>query len=200
MSRDAWAGGKWSKESERFYTDNFAPNANAVSSAREAGAQRFAFVGVASIAETGLSGTNPGMFKGKRDAAAAARAEFGSGATCFGPHLVVGRRDARLKALDSGWARGLIALNKAVGEVGYRGEDFITRTSLPPPVSVDDLALAIAATMIGAVEVDESERLVTSNDGGDSGIEIRESGRFVDGTAAIKSLARVAEAAGVRLA
>ena len=35
------------------------------------------------------------------------------------PHLVVAAGDPRLRALDSGWARGLIGLNKAVGALAY---------------------------------------------------------------------------------
>ena len=40
-----------------------------------------------------------------------------------------------------------------VGGLGYRGEDFGTRTSLTPPVCVVDLALAAAAAVTGDVEV-----------------------------------------------
>ena len=98
--------------------------------------------------------------------------------------------DARLKALDSGWARGLIGLNRAIGEVGYRGEDFVTKVSLTPPVSVDELATAIAATVTGAVAIEESERVVIVNEGGrDAEREISTVAKYVDGTEAIRRIA-----------
>ena len=189
MSKEAWNGNKWSEESLRLYAQNHDANGVAAAAAKKAGAQRCALIGVSSDTETGFGGTQPGLFKGKRDSAADARAAFGDALTYFGPHQVVGSQDFRLKALDSGWARGLIALNKAFGELGYRGEDYVTRARLTPPVSVDDLATAIAAAITGAVEVEPTERCVIANDGGVDGVEICTTGRYVDGTAAIAKLA-----------
>jgi len=198
ISKDGWRNGAWSKEAEESYSQNFAPNEKAFAAARAAGATRCVYIGVSSDAEMGLSGSQPGAFKGKRDAYAAACAAFGPQAVvCFGPHSVVQRAsDPRVKALDSGWARSLMALNKAVGELGYRGEDFVTRTSLTPPVPVDDLAVAVAATVTGAVEVGESERRVVTIDSrtAASGVEVRTVGRHVDGTESIKQLAGEARA------
>lgn len=191
MSQTSWNGNLWSEESFRLCRETFAPNEFVFDAAAAAGATRCAFVGVSSDAERAYGGTNAGTFKGKRDAADAARAAFGDGLVYFGPHQVVPVGDARLKALDSGWARGLIGLNRAIGEVGYRGEDFVTKVSLTPPISVDDLAAAIAATVTGAVEVEDSERVVIVNEGGhrDSERELRTVARYVDGTAAIRRVA-----------
>ena len=194
MSSSSWNGNRWSDESHQLYEGTFAPYRLAFGAAKAAGAERCAYVGVSEVVEMGYGGTQPGIYKAKRDAAAAARAAFGDGLTEFGPSLVVGAGDPRLKALDSGWARGLIALNKAMGEMGYRGEDFVTRASLTPPVSVDDLALAVAATVTGRAEVAPSERVVYANEGGPDAREVRTLGRHVDGTEAIRELARRAEA------
>lgn len=195
MSKSSWNGNLWSEESFRLCRETFAPNESCFGAAAAAGARRCAFMGVSSDAERAYGGTNAGAFKGKRDAAATALAAFDDGLVYFAPHLVVPAGDARLKALDSGWARGLIGLNRAIGEVGYRGEDFVTRVGLTPPISVDELATAIAATVTGAVEVEESERLVIVNEGGrDAEQELSIVGRHVDGTSAIRRIARLAEA------
>ena len=83
------------------------------------------------------------------------------------------------------------------GGLGYRGEDFATRTSLTPPVCVMDLALAAAAAVTGDVDVDASERVVMACDDGDvDAREVRTLGRHVDGTEAIGRLARQAEMSG----
>ena len=190
MSKDGWAGNLWSEESFRLCRETFAPNEHIFGAAAAAGARRCAFMGVSTDAERAYGGTNAGTFKGKRDAADAARAAFGDGLVYFGPHQVVSADDARLKALDSGWARGLIGLNRAIGEVGYRGEDFVTKVSLTPPVSVDELATAIAATVTGAVAIEESERVVIVNEGGrDAEREISTVAKYVDGTEAIQRIA-----------
>ena len=166
MRKDSWNGRAWSDESRATYAQALAPNALAFDAARRAGALRCAFVGVAEMAEMAYGGTLPGVYKAKRDSAAAARAAFGEDLVELGPHLVVAAGDPRLSALDSGWARGLIGLNKAVGSIGYRGEDFGTRTSLTPPVCVTDLALAAAAVVTSDVEVCVSERVVMACDDG----------------------------------
>jgi len=144
MRKDSWNGRAWSDESRATYAQVLAPNALAFDAARRAGAKRCVFIGVAAMAELAYGGTLPAVYKAKRDAAAAARAAFGEDLIELGPHLVVAAGDPRLRALDSGWARGLIGLNKAVGSVGYRGEDLCTRTSLTPPVSATALALYIS--------------------------------------------------------
>ena len=142
MRKDSWSGRAWSEESRATYAQVLAPNALAFDAARRAGAKRCVFIGVAAMAELAYGGTLPAVYKAKRDAAAAARAAFGEDLIEIGPHLVVAAGDPRLRALDSGWARGLIGLNKAVGSVGYRGEDLCTRTSLTPPVSATALAVS----------------------------------------------------------
>ena len=144
MRKDSWNGRAWSDVSRATYAQVLAPNALAFDAARRAGAKRCVFIGVAAMAELAYGGTLPAVYKAKRDAAAAARAAFGEDLIELGPHLVVAAGDPRLRALETGWARGLIGLNKAVGSIGYRGEDLCTRTSLTPPVSATDLAPYIA--------------------------------------------------------
>ena len=194
-SSNSYSGNKWSEESKADYSRNFDPNERAVGAAVAAGAARFVLVDVASDAEIAYGGTRPGLYEGKRAAADAARAAFGDGATCIGPHSVVSgpQGDLKMRALDSSWARGLIAANRAIGNVGYRGEDYATRCALTPPCGADDLALAVAAAVLGAVEVEPSERFVF----GAGGVEVRTRGRHVDGSAAIQALARRAQAAGL---
>lgn len=196
-STRGWMSGyTWSEMSEVQYAANYAPNAKAVAAAKAAGAKRFVLVGVSSVAQMGFGGTLPGLYTGKRDAALAAHAAFGDGFTFIGPHLVVESSDARLKLLDSGLARGLTAFNKGIGGISSAGEDYSRTTSLTPPVSAGDLAIAIAAVATGRCEVEYSERFagmtVASGVADADKVEICDRWRHVDGTAAIRELAAAA--------
>lgn len=188
-SADGWVSNRWSAKSEELYSTNYEPNAVAFSASRAAGAKRCAYIAVSSDAEMAYGGTQPGLYKAKRDAAASARSEFGESATCFSPHQVVASDDPRLKLLDSGWARAAISLNRAIGSVGYRGEDFVTKVSLTPPCAVSHLAIAVVAAVTGTVAALESERCVLTNDGGSDGVEVCDRGHWVDGTSAIDEFA-----------
>ena len=192
-----------SDQSRRQYAEHYEPSAQVVAAAKAAGVKRFVYVGVASYAEEGFGGPNPGLYTGKRSAALAARDAFGDAFTYFGPHLVVeSNDDMRMKMANSRLGSGLRAVNDAIGAVRSFGLDFTTATRLTPPVLVADLALAIAATVTGKVEVEESVRCagMTTFDQ----VKEREQQRIedvmrhVDGTEAIVALARSAEAAGVR--
>lgn len=193
-SSNGWTGNIWSAESERLYAQNYHPNAAVVAAAKVAGARRFVFVGVASEAEIGFAGSVPGIYTGKRDAAQAAQDAFGDAFVYFGPHLVCRAGDVRLRALDSPWARALMATNEAIGKVASLGEDYTRRCALTPPVTAEDLALGIASTVAGKCEVPESERYagMTTPSGG-VGTKIRIVGRHVDGTGDINALAEAAQ-------
>lgn len=178
----------------QYYTDlNGPPNVRIAEAAAAAGATRLSFVGVATDVENGLRGSMPGTFEGKQAAAEAVRAALGDGATVFGPSAVYsGQAGAFLQQLlSSGVAKGLIVANRAIGEAGWRGEDLVTKARLTPPCPVDELALALGAAALGAVEIGPSERVVRVDGGG----EVRTTGRHVDGTVAILEVARRARAA-----
>jgi hypothetical protein len=190
MGTDGWVGNDWSPLTVRLYEKNRLPSEACLRAAKANGATRCAFVGASSDVENGFGGTQPGIFKGKRDTFAAAQVVFGEdGAFYFGPHRVTDRRDPLRPLLDSAWARGLIAANRAVGNLGYRGEDLVTKVFLTPPVAVEVLAAAIVGTVTGGVHVDTTERQVYANDGGRDGIELRTTGRYVDGTREIEKVA-----------
>ena len=201
LSDDGWGVGfLWSDRSQREYDANFEPNKQLVAAAKEAGAKRFVYVGVSSEAELGFGGPNPGLYSGKRAAALAARDTFGDGFTYFGPHLVTdGEEDVRLKVLNSGVGRGLRAVNDFFGAIRSFGPDYTAKTMLTPPVIVCDLALAIAASVTGKVEVEESIRstgmAVLSAVPEKEQERIADPIRQVDGTQAINALARRAQAA-----
>ncbi len=82
--------------------------------------------------------------------------------------------------------------------MGYRGEDLVTKLSLTPPSSVDDVATVVAAAAASDLDVDVSTRttrrvLLDTSDGIirtlDESREYNINARFVDGTDAIKSAA-----------
>ena len=127
-------------------------------------------------------------------------------------------------ALSSPVGRGLVVANRVLGNIGewrtcaarpaeqvspphpcdipmragcagYRGEDFVTKTQLTPPVAANDLAIAIAAVVVGAVEVERTERVAMVPSKTGSGVEVRVVGRHVDGTDAILRLTGAALAA-----
>ena len=79
---------------EPLIAANGPPNTNVARAAQTAGAKRYVYIGVASDAVTGLAGSNPGLFEGKLEGAAAARAEFGDEAVVFGPHRVFSAKGA----------------------------------------------------------------------------------------------------------
>lgn len=196
---DGWVGRyKWSALSERMYDANFGPNAQIIAAAQAAGtANKFVYVGVASSAELGYGGSLPGIYTGKMDAANAAQEAFGDGFTYFGPHLVVDAKDARLKAFDSGFAKGLRSMNQAIGKVRSFGQDYAAETALTPPVLVDDVAAAIAAVAMGEVEVEASERYAGMSVPSEAeGVEVTTVWKHVDGTEAIRALAARARVAG----
>ena len=194
-----WA---WTQFSRDLYAANALPNTCATAAGKEAGAKRFVYVGVGSECQKGFGGPNPGLYTGKRDAALAGRDAFGDQFTFFGPHAVVeSKDDPRIKAANSGFGKGLNAVNDFFGEIRSFGPDYATKTKLAAPVPVDDLALAIAASVIGKVEVEETMRAagVTTLDATKESeqYEIRDMMRHVDGTAAISDLAARAQREGM---
>ena len=207
---DGWYGRNvWSDFSKEQYAANYEPNANVITAAKAAGAQRFVYVGASSDAEQGFGGPLPGLYSGKRAAYLAGRDAFGDQFTMIAPHLVVGSKDdPRVKFAQSGVAAGLRSVNDFFGEIRNFGEDFTTKTRLAQPVLATDVATAIVASVIGKVAVDESVRFAgpTTPSGGleqDRGkgadAEVRDLMRHVDGTDAIIALAKRAQEAGVGL-
>ena len=190
MATDGWSTTPYSADGrskrQYFYDGNGPPNQKIAAAAKSAGATRLAYVGVAQDAENGLRGSMPGLFEGKQAAAEAAQAALGDGAIVFGPHAVYsGQAGALMQGLlSSGAGRGLVGLNRAIGEMGWRGEDLVTKARLTPPVDVEDLALALGAAAVGLVDVAKSERTVYI----EGGVEVVSSGKYVDGTDAIQSL------------
>ena len=204
-SMDGWTGASWSKSSRASYDENYLANSKAIAAAAAAGATKCAFVGVACDAELGYGGSLPGMFTAKREAAEEAQKAFGDGLTYFGPHLVVKAGDKRIKMLGSGFAKGLMGFNNALGGIRSFGLDYAAKASLTPPVVVDDLAIAIAAVITGKCDVEESVRSAgmttpsRSSPDDPQGYEIKIKGRHVDGLEAIEAMARKAEAAGISM-
>eukprot|EP00966_Prymnesium_polylepis_P094471 2186735-Prymnesium_polylepis.1 len=134
-SANGWSSGwGWSDQSKQQYAEHFEPSAQVVAASKTAGAQRFVYVGVASYAEEGFGGPNPGLYTGKRSAALAALDAFGDAFTYIGPHLVVeSNDDMRMKMATSRLGSGLRAVNDAIGAVRSFGPDFTTATRLTPP-------------------------------------------------------------------
>ena len=185
------------QDQEEYRQKNGPPNEAIAKAAKEAGVGRYVLVGVAADAENGLAGGIPGYFEGKADALNAAVEHFGTNAVVVCPHEVVEPGSARIKAVDNPFARFARDANKAIGSVGYRGEDLVTKLSLTPPSSVDDVAAVVAAAA-SDLDVDVSTRttrrvlLDTSNGIIRTLEESREyniNARFVDGTDAIKAAA-----------
>lgn len=190
MGKDGYSDMKYTSDGrskrQYFYDGNGPPNQNIAAAAKSAGATKLAYVGVAQDAENGLRGSMPGLFEGKQAAAETAQAALGDGAIVFGPHAVYsGQAGAFVQGLlSSGAGRGLVGLNRAIGEMGWRGEDLVTKARLTPPVDVDELALALGAAAVGIVDVAKSERTVYI----EGGVEVVSHGKYVDGTDAIRSL------------
>ena len=202
VSADGWSGWSWTDMSKRAYAVNYEPNVNVVAAAKAAGAQRFVYVGASSDAEQGFAGPNPGLYTGKRAVALAAQEAFGDSFTYFGPHQVVeSAKDPRLKFAKSGIADGLRAFNDVIGEIRSFGTDFTTKTRLAPPVVASTLALAMAASATGRVDVEPSMRsagMTTFSETYERDqYEIQDLLCHVDGTEAITALAERAEAAGL---
>lgn len=202
-SADGWdvTGYKWSDESLKFYAENYEPNVRVIAAAKEAGASRFVLVGASSEVEQGFGGPNPGLYTGKRSAYLAALEAFGSDSfACIAPTSVVNSKDdARMKMANSGFFGGLRAVNDVIGEIRSFGPDYANQARLAPPALTADVALAVAATATGKVEIEESVRkagmttlnLVIEREQ----YEIADTLRHCDGNAAITALARKAEAA-----
>ena len=139
----------------------------------------------------------PERAEGKADALDAAVRNFGADAVVVCPHEVVEPGSARIKAVDNPFARFARDANKAIGSVGYRGEDLVTKLSLTPPSSVDDVAVVVASAAASDLDVDVSTRttrrvLLDTSDGIKTLDESREynvDARFVDGSDAIKETA-----------
>ena len=188
---DGWLGARWSPAQEQLYAQNYNPNSQAVAAAKAAGAARFVYVGVSSEAELGFGGSLPGLYTAKLDTAILAQETFGEGFTYMGPHLVVPPGDGRLKFGESGLAKNMLKANAFIGGIASMGEDMTRKTQFTPPVDVDDLAKAIAAAVTGKVKIESSERycgMTTPN--GAPGFELTQTLRHVDGTEAIRELAR----------
>jgi NAD(P)-dependent dehydrogenase (short-subunit alcohol dehydrogenase family) len=185
------------QDQEEYRQKNGPPNEAIAKAAKEAGVGQYVLVGVAADAENGLAGGIPGYFEGKADALNAAVRNFGADAVVVCPHDVVEPGSARIKAVDNPFARFARDANKAIGSVGYRGEDLVTKLSLTPPSSVDDVAAVVAAAAAADLEIDVSTRttrrvLLDTSDGIrtlDSSREYNVDARFVDGTDAIKAAA-----------
>ena len=185
------------QDQEEYRAKNGPPNEAIAKAAKEAGVGRYVLVGVAADAENGLAGGIPGYFEGKADALNAAVEHFGADAVVVCPHEVVEPGSARIKAVDNPFARFARDANKAIGSVGYRGEDLVTKLSLTPPSSVDDVAAVVAAAAASDLDVDVSTRttrrvLLDTSDGIKTLDESREynvEARFVDGSDAIKAAA-----------
>ena len=92
-------------------------------------------------------------------------------------------------ALSTPVARGVVTANRVLGNMGYRGEDLVTKTLLSPPCPADDLAQAIAATAVGAVTIERSERVTWMPGPDGNGQEVRAWGAHVDGTEQILDVA-----------
>ena len=185
------------QDQEEYRQKNGPPNEAIAKAAKEAGVGRYVLVGVAADAENGLAGGIPGYFEGKADALNAAVQNFGAEAVVVCPHEVVEPGSARIKAVDNPFARFARDANKAIGSVGYRGEDLVTKLSLTPPSSVDDVATVVPAAAASDLDVDVSTRttrrvLLDTSDGIKTLDESREynvDARFVDGSDAIKETA-----------
>ena len=132
------------QDQAEYRQKNGPPNEAIAKAAKAAGVGRYVLVGVAADAENGLAGGIPGYFEGKADALDAAVRNFGADAVVVCPHEVVEPGSARIKAVDNPFARFARDANKAIGSVGYRGEDLCTRTSLTPPVSATAFARYIS--------------------------------------------------------
>ena len=184
------------KEGVRAYRfeRNGPPNVMVVDAAKKAGASRFVYIAVAADVETALAGAMPGVFDGKRLAMDAVRSAFPDTAhAIFGPHSVYDAGSnpvgaAAQAALSTGAARGLINANRLIGNLGWRGEDFLTKARLMPPCPVAELGLAVALAVCGAADIEQSVRTVRIDDG----VEVSAEGRHVDGTEAILRVAKQA--------
>jgi hypothetical protein len=202
LSDRGWNGRwAWTEFSRRLYDANATPNKLAAAAAKAAGAQRFVYVGVGSECERGFGGPNPGLYMGKRDAALAGRDAFGGQFTYIGPHCVVGSQDdPRIQMANSGVGRGLSSVNDFLGGIRSFGLDYTTKTRLAAPVAVSDVALAIAGSVMGKVEVAESVResgMTTFDAVKESEqYEVFDTMHHVDETAAITELAARARREG----
>lgn len=149
-------------------------------------------MGVSEDAENGLAGGIPGYFEGKADALNAAVDAFGEQTIVVCPHAVYEGDDAAkvAKALSSPVARFLVDANRFVGNLGYRGEDLVTKLSLTPAAAVDDVAAVVAAAAAGDASIAVSDRVTRRYDAGaDASREYAVRARFVDGTDAIRAAA-----------
>ena len=117
------------QDQAEYRQKNGPPNEAIAKAAKEAGVGQYVLVGVAADAENGLAGGIPGYFEGKADALNAAVRNFGADAVVVCPHEVVEPKSPRIKAVDNPFARFARDANKAIGSVGYRGEDLVANSA-----------------------------------------------------------------------
>ena len=186
------------EDQELYAKKNGPPNARIAAAAKAADVSRFAFCHVAADVENAIAGGIPGYFRGKGEALEAIVGAYGADAFVVAPSSVTASRsDPLAKALDSPLAKFAVSANAFVGNIGYRGEDLVTKVALTPPVVVDDVAAVLAAAARDAAAfVPATERATRRLDpdntdayGGPTSREYLVTARFVDGTTGIREAA-----------
>ena len=186
------------EDQELYRNANGPPNARIAAAAKDAACSRFAYCHVAADVENAIAGGIPGYFRGKGEALEAIVGAYGADAFVVAPSSVTASRsDPLAKALDSPLAKFAVSANAFVGNIGYRGEDLVTKVALTPPVAVDDVAAVLAAAARDAAGfVPATERATRRLDpdntdayGGPTSREYVVTARFVDGTTGIREAA-----------
>lgn len=167
---------------ETLRRENGLVNAKVARDARDAGAQRFVYLSIASNVNYAYAGALEGYVAGKAMAEAAVCSLFpGDSARIVGPSLVYGGgRFAALGRCLAAFCRlppiraylsGVRWLKSGVA-TGWWPQDAATEVALTPPAKVDDVASAVAACALHAQAVTSAHNL-----------------SFVDGTEQIERLA-----------
>ena len=173
---------------------NGPPVERIVAAAQEANVERFVLLSVSSDVENALAGGIPGYFRGKGEALQAAVDAYPD-AVVVCPHLVAadGAGAPWTALLDSPIAKGIVSANAFIGNIGYRGEDLVTKVALTPPAALGDVSRIVAAAAVGDLDAvaGVSERVTRRIDPDNSDVskEYRLQARFVDGTEGIRAAA-----------
>ena len=171
--------------------ENGAANERIVAAAAAAGTARFVYLTVAADVAEAYEGALEGYIDGKRMGEAAAEEAFGAGAVLVGPTLVYPSDGGLLGGLGSvaeavlrtPLVKGFLAVNRAVGSLGWTGEDLVTKVALTEPVPVDSVAATVAAAALGAGTFSSGSGSGSGSSGA-SGNATR-----VDGSAGIRAVA-----------
>ena len=184
-SWDGFFGLHW--DYERLVRENGLVTARACEGARRAGARRMVVLSVSSSKKWAYGGALQGYIDGKLEAEAAARAAFGdANIAVVGPSLVLG--GGRFAGLlgpyaaicDSPAIRGQTRFFKAFksgASSGWAPQDAVNEVALTPPASVEAVAHAACACLLGtvaAVRLDEFRQLTRAED------DIREVTKYKD--------------------